>query len=75
MDWLLCLSDVFGGPVAPQILFRGSEFISKQLASQTPTVIRAQEASVGRFIGEPSNGGQAHVDGGGREVFLFEENP
>ncbi|MGA9645495.1 MAG: hypothetical protein WBQ76_06200, partial [Candidatus Korobacteraceae bacterium] len=36
---------------------------------------RAQKASIGRFIGEPPHSGQAHVDGRGCEVFLFEEEP
>ena len=37
--------------------------------------IRAQKASVGGFMSEPPHSRQAHVDGGGCEVLLFEEEP
>ena len=37
--------------------------------------IGAQKASVGGFISESPHSREAHVDGGGCEVLLFEEKP
>src|ERR1019366_8140127 len=42
-------------------------------AADSRSQFTAQKTRVGRFIGEPPHGGQAHVDRGRCEVLLFEE--
>ena len=42
---------------------------------EEPGQVRAQKAGIGGFISEAPDGGQSHIDRGGREVLLFEKEP
>ena len=42
---------------------------------QPSIVVVVEKAGIGGFISEAPDGGQSHIDRGGREVLLFEKEP
>jgi len=61
-------------PLMPAAVIHSST--ARFAQSGTGTVrMWAQKAGIGGFISEAPDGGQSHIDRGGREVLLFEKEP